>query len=126
MKDVAPGPVVSAAQFDQLLAMAGPKLAKTLVAQLRADLSLAQHTLRAAVDPVDWAEIRVQSHVMMGLAGTVGAQDLYLLARQLNDVAQLDAQDAQMATALASSTGQAIDAVVTFLSLHPCALAALA
>ena len=126
MKDVAPGPVVSAAQFDQLLAMAGPKLAKTLVAQLRADLSLAQHTLRAAVDPVDWAEIRVQSHVVMGLAGTVGAQDLYLLARQLNDVAQLDAQDAQMATALASSTGQAIDAVVTLLSLHPCALAALA
>ena len=126
MMDVAPGPVVSAAQFDQLLAMAGPKLAKTLVAQLQADLSLAQQTLRAAVDPVDWAEIRVQSHVVMGLAGTVGAQDLYLLARQLNDVAQLPAQDAQMATALASSTGQAIDAVVTFLSLQPCALAALA
>lgn len=109
---------VDAAQFDRLLAMVGPHVAADLIVQLRADILTAQDHLLAAVPAMDWALIRAQSHVVMGLAGTIGAWDLHRLARQLNDFVQNAAPDRQLAMPLISATVAALNTAFAYLSQH--------
>ena len=125
MTTLAPLAAIDTAQFDALLAMAGPGVAATLVAQVAVDLAAAQQALLAAVDPINWRELRTQSHVVLGLAGALGAQDLHNLAARLNAAAQPPVQNAQIAPTLAFKTGQTIDAVLAYLAhLQPGLVAA--
>ncbi len=107
---------IDTAQFDRLLVMAGPVLAASLIAQLQTDLSTAQHKLQGAAQPLDWMQIQAQSHVVMGLAATMGAENLRQLAKGLNDMAHHPVPDLQISTAQVTDIGQAIDVALAFLS----------
>lgn len=118
-----PAPVICAVQFERLLAEVGPAVAPDLIVQLCVDISAAQRSLLAAVDAVDRAAIRAQSHILIGLAGVIGAKDLHRLAVEMNDCAQLPVPDAHAIVSLASSTGRAIDAVMLYLARPSAGLA---
>ncbi len=116
MTTLAPSAAIDTAQFDRLLAMAGPGVAAQLTAQVAVDLAAAQLALLAALNPINWGNLRAQSHVVLGLAGILGAQHLHQLATRLNAAAQPPGQNAQIATTLGLDTGRAIDAVLAYLA----------
>lgn len=106
------------AQFDRLLVMAGPVLAAKLIVQLRSDLSTVKQKLHVATNPVDWAQIQAQSHTIMGLAATMGAEKLLQLAKGLSDIAHDPAPDLLTSGVLVTDLMQALDAALVFLAQH--------
>ncbi len=100
---------VDAAQFGRLLAMAGPRTTHALLTQLQTDFSCAKHALLTAQHVMDWPQIRAQSHVIMGLAGTIGAGPMHKLALQLNDSAHDPMADPKIAAMMISEIAQSID-----------------
>ncbi|MFN3938392.1 MAG: response regulator, partial [Gemmobacter sp.] len=74
-------------RFDRLLSVAGPTTARTLLLRLDEDLRHARRKLAAARTGPDWAEIRAQTHVLIALAGAVGALLLQNRAETLNAMA---------------------------------------
>jgi hypothetical protein len=75
--------------FDSLLAMAGPEVADELVVQLSADLRAVAGALAVAVQALDWAAIRAQTHVLAALSGSAGAGALQDKANALNAAAHV-------------------------------------
>ena len=75
------------AGFDRLLALAGPSSAPGLVAQFLADLDEVAARLDAGFGAADATALRKASHVLIALAGTVGAADLTDAARRLHAAA---------------------------------------
>ena len=126
MADVLIVAPVDAAQFDALLAMAGPSIAKDLLAQLRLDFLAAKLALLAAGQAMDLPQIRAQSHVILGLAGTIGAAQAGTLARDLNTAAQDPMADQLARSAMIADLAKAIDAAIAFLLHHPSAQGRLA
>ncbi len=82
------------ARFQRLLEIAGPKGAKELLARLQEDLTSVQQKMIAAAKKMDQAEMRAQTHVLISLAGAVGAEHLQNLAQILNSAAHKVDQDA--------------------------------
>lgn len=80
-------PQVEPGQFQELLQMAGPKMAAELLNHLQKDLRAAERGLLAAAQDPDWLEVRRQTHVMIALAGTAGATLLHQLAQAINTLA---------------------------------------
>ena len=116
MIQVGAAPAVDEAQFQRLLAMAGDGIAGDLIRQLQADLETAHLNLKTACDDGDWPDIRAQSHVIMGLAGTVGAGALHRFASQLNATALGPAAGLHLDQGLVSETLQAIQAAAGFVA----------
>lgn len=84
-----PSPLTEEARFRDLLALTGDANIPWLLTQLHVDLSgAAQSFLRAAAAP-DWDDLRRVTHGLAGIAGTVGAPDLRLLALEVNRAAHL-------------------------------------
>jgi CheY-like chemotaxis protein/HPt (histidine-containing phosphotransfer) domain-containing protein len=80
-------PVMVRSHFDRLLAVAGPETTPELLRRLLDDLQHVERQLiRALADP-DWPELRAQTHVLIALAGAVGAQRLQQQSERLNAVA---------------------------------------
>jgi HPt (histidine-containing phosphotransfer) domain-containing protein len=75
-------------RFDRLMAMAGPAHGQELLQRLGADLESVQDRLQAALAPPDWADLRAQTHILVALAGAVGAVRLQHMASALNAAAQ--------------------------------------
>ncbi len=75
-------------QFDALLTAAGPDGARELLERLTEDLQSVAGALAAAVPDEDLREIRGQTHILVSLAGAVGADRLRHLAEALNLAAQ--------------------------------------
>lgn len=75
-------------RFLALLAMAGPSNAHELTMRLDDDLSGIADALTAAHVQDDSPTLRAHSHVLLAIAGTVGATQLYLMADRLNRLAQ--------------------------------------
>jgi HPt (histidine-containing phosphotransfer) domain-containing protein len=73
--------------FDRLLALAGPETAQDLLDRLAEDLSSVRQLLDSATSIPDPGLLRQQSHILIGLAGAVGAENLRAHAQTLNDVA---------------------------------------
>lgn len=69
-----------------LLDVAGSAATELLV-QLHADLRQARQALAVAVAGAAMDEIRAQSHVLIALAGTVGAEALHRQCKALNALA---------------------------------------
>lgn len=103
-------------QFNRLLTMAGPNIAQDLIAQLQIDLSVAKRNLIAAENAMDRAKFKSQSHVIIGLAGTMGAKDLALCAKRLNELAHDPLADPATVAASALQTIQATETVLAYLS----------
>lgn len=77
------------ARFFRLLEMAGSDTGPELVDRLQSDLLTVESALQRALPevPPDWAEIRAQTHVLVALAGAVGAIGLQHLAEEMNSLA---------------------------------------
>lgn len=73
--------------FDRLLEVAGPDTTIELLQRLCVDLRSAERGLVAGIADADLAAIRAETHVLIALAGAVGAERLSKLAQTLNAVA---------------------------------------
>lgn len=86
------------AALRDILTLAGPEMAIRILQQMRADLEGVAAALKPAIAGSDWAVIRAQTHVLIALAGTIGAMRLHQLAIDMNnaahdqDTAQVSAQ----------------------------------
>ncbi len=73
--------------FDRLLDVAGPDTARELVSRLFTDLRKAERGLVAGLAECDVSAVRAETHVLIALAGAVGAERLCKFAQDLNAVA---------------------------------------
>ncbi len=78
---------VDEARIDELMQIAGPTDAAELLDRLVSDLGRVQQKLAETTEVTDRAIIRAESHVLISLAGAIGAQGLYQLAKTLNAAA---------------------------------------
>ncbi len=85
-------------RFQRLLDLIGPSETPAFLTQLAQDLSGCADTIARGATRNDWESLRAASHVLISLAGAVGALSLQSLAEQLN-VAATDG-DATAMTAL--------------------------
>ncbi len=75
-------------RFEALLRVAGPVEAVELLARLDEDLRAVDQRLRAGVSNGELSAIREQTHILIALAGAVGAERLFGLAEVLNIAAK--------------------------------------
>ncbi len=73
--------------FDRLLEVAGPDTTRELLSRLYTDLRKAERGLVAGLSEHDLNAIRAETHVLIALAGAVGAERLSQLAQTLNAMA---------------------------------------
>jgi HPt (histidine-containing phosphotransfer) domain-containing protein len=81
-------PVLDEAALLRLLALAGPGDASELMRRLQADLRDVAAGLTAGLAGPDPVALRRHSHILMGIAGTLGAHHIHHLAQLLNQQAQ--------------------------------------
>jgi two-component system, OmpR family, aerobic respiration control sensor histidine kinase ArcB len=84
---ITPDALLDRAVFDRLMDLAGPDAAHDLLDHLVEDLTGVRDGLEAAHHGPDWEGLRIQSHILIGLAGAVGAQTLQARAQDVNEVA---------------------------------------
>lgn len=108
----ASGPVIDQATFDALAEAIGPDTVGELIEKVVADLQSAQTTLTAALPGLDRAAIRSASHILISVAGAIGALRLQASARALNALAHCEASE-RMAGELRRCIDE-IDAAVGF------------
>ena len=84
---MAPPTDIDMVVFEQLLSLAGPKVTPELLSQLQKDLTVIAEALPAALEKRDWAVVRAQTHVLMALAGSVGARSVQEASLRLNRAA---------------------------------------
>lgn len=77
--------------MQDILDLAGPDFAPTLMRQIRLDVAKVRDDLAAHLPLGDAAIIRSASHVLISLAGTIGAPSLRAKAIDLNTAARSDA-----------------------------------
>ncbi len=81
-----------------ILTLAGPEMAIRILQQMRLDLAGVAEALAPALATHDLGVIRAQTHVLIALAGTIGAMRLHQLAIDVNTAAH--DQDAMQLAAL--------------------------
>jgi two-component system aerobic respiration control sensor histidine kinase ArcB len=101
--------------FENLLKMAGPAVAKELTARLLADLQAAERAILAASHAPNWAALRSQTHILIGLAGTAGAPMLHHLAQAINDLAHQPAPDINTLRTLLPQALESLDMLIHFI-----------
>jgi CheY-like chemotaxis protein len=77
-------PDLDRAKFDHLLDIAGPEAGHELMERLCTDLRRCEAGLALGLNTEDRASIRAETHVLIALAGAVGAVRLQKLAEALN------------------------------------------
>ena len=108
-------PQVEPGQFQELLEMAGPKMAAELLDYLQKDLRAAERGLLAASHGPDWLEVRRQTHVMIALAGTAGATFLHQLAQAINTLAHQPVPDRGTYHTLLPQALEQLDMLIHFI-----------
>lgn len=106
------GPVIDAATYAALCEAIGPELIAELLDKVIADLLTAQRDLLGGCAPVDRLAIRGASHILISVAGALGALRLQARARALNASAHTEAE-AVLANAVAGCAAE-IDLAVAF------------
>ncbi|MBC7138223.1 MAG: response regulator [Defluviimonas sp.] len=101
------------ARFAHLMDIAGPDNADELLDRLQSDLRKTERALVAALADTDRATIRSETHVLIALAGAVGAERLQALAETVNAAAHRR-EDGPM-KALAAETLAQIDRLIEFV-----------
>jgi CheY-like chemotaxis protein/HPt (histidine-containing phosphotransfer) domain-containing protein len=84
-------PIADLAIFDALCAAIGPEMMAELLDKVAADLLQARADLAVAIEPLDRKPIRAASHILISVAGAVGATRLQRRARALNAAAHDEA-----------------------------------
>ena len=101
-----------------LLTMAGPANAPAIIAAFLDDLKSTEFGLDPAWNGPDCAALRLHSHVLIALAGTVGDDDLHATAQQLNALAR--GQDLVKIRAMKAQTMRGLaELISTLASLTP-------
>lgn len=89
-----PGPSGAACEpgdrFHELLAMAGPDGRAELLRRLQDDLGLVARNLGEAAAGRDWMALRAETHILISLAGAVGAEPLLAAAQAMNAAAHAE------------------------------------
>ncbi|MFA7432645.1 MAG: response regulator [Gemmobacter sp.] len=80
-------PVLLPGHLERLVEVTGPEGSRELFARLQQDLRHVERQVVMALAEPDWAELRAQTHVLIALAGAVGAQRLQYHAETLNTAA---------------------------------------
>jgi CheY-like chemotaxis protein len=108
------GPVIDQAVYDALVAAIGAATMGELLDKVIADLLAAQQDLAAALDGPgpDRGRIRSASHILVSVAGAIGAVRLQTCARELNAIAHAEPAE-RVAAATRRCIGE-IDAGVAF------------
>jgi len=73
--------------LQNLFTITGPGLAAELLARLTEDLTATQDLLKTGAAIADWKRLREGSHVLISLAGSVGALSLQAMSENLNAIA---------------------------------------
>jgi len=110
-------------RFMALLNLAGPQTGLELVMRLDEDLSRVAAALTAAASGPDRQSLREQSHVLLAIAGTVGADGLYVLAERLNRLVR--APEALVASDILAEIGLLLDQLINRVRSARADLAAL-
>lgn len=101
-----------------LLEMAGPADAPAIAAAFLEDLKSTEFGLDPAWNGPDCAALRLHSHVLIALAGTVGDIELHATAQQLNALAR--DQDLVKIHAMKAQTMRGLSELIsTLASLTP-------
>lgn len=79
--------VVDQTIFDDLLTTIGPASIAELLGKLQADTDAVAEGLGRGRKALDLAEIRSQTHILISVAGAIGAKPLQLIAQRLNSAA---------------------------------------
>lgn len=82
-----PSPLTDEAALNAILALAGPERATKLLAQIETDLTEVRQTILAALPASDRDRLRRATHVLISLAGTIGAPRVQSDAVALNEAA---------------------------------------
>lgn len=82
-----PAPLVDRERYRRLMELAGPEGAQELLDRLDEDLRQVERGLARGLAEPSVAEVRAQTHVLVALAGAVGATALQRLAEALNGAA---------------------------------------
>lgn len=107
----APGPGnFDTQRLQGLLDLTGPSMAGTLLRHLAEDLQRCRKLVVTGAAEDNWADLREGSHVLISLAGSVGAGTLHDMSLQLNSLA--DREDADQARALIPSLVAELDALI--------------
>ncbi|MGL4238969.1 Hpt domain-containing protein [Tabrizicola sp.] len=85
-------------RLDHLLDLTGPDLGPELLARLTEDLTATLDSLQQGAAVRDWKRLREATHVLISLAGSVGALSLQAMAEGLNTIAHSQDQAAAQAT----------------------------
>lgn len=97
-----------------ILIMAGPETAPLILQQMHIDLTATAAAIGPAIATADVIPIRAQTHVLISLAGTIGAMRLHRLAVDLNAAAHAD--DAAAIATLAAPLMADLTALITLLA----------
>lgn len=107
---------IDPAQFANLLKMAGPEGAQEILRSFRSDLAKTERGLIAASHRSDWASLQSQSHVLIALAGTAGAQQLSELAQTMNRLCHAADPDRSTLQTLLPHLLEALSALAQFIA----------
>lgn len=100
-------------RLERLLHLAGPVEGRVLLDRLEADLVQAEAALTAALAAGDRAAIRAQTHILISVAGSVGATGLEADARRLNLAAQAPAE--ALPAALGATIGEDLGRLIALV-----------
>ncbi len=103
-------------RFEALLEMAGPESRAELLTRLLSDLRSVERGLVLGCSEPDHALIRSQTHVLIAVAGAVGAERLMKSAESLNAAGRT--RDADAVKAVAPETLALLDDLIHFVSGH--------
>jgi len=79
--------IVDRSIFDALIETIGPDSTAELLGKLQSDSDSVAEGLARGQKTLDLAEIRAQTHILISIAGAIGATDLQRLAQELNSAA---------------------------------------
>ena len=106
------GPVVDRATYDALCETIGPEMMSELLDKFVADLQSARSVLSGAMEPLNREAVRSACHILMSIAGAIGAVRLATSARRLNTAAQTADAD-EVLTIVSACVGE-VDTAVAF------------
>jgi hypothetical protein len=97
-----PEPIVDVQVFQRLMVLAGPVTALDLLDQLTLDLRAVQAKILLATPAQNWAVLCGQCHILIAVAGSIGAVHVQVNAEQLHKAAtaQVGADVADLSAAL--------------------------
>lgn len=103
----------------KLLEIVGPDDAAEFLGKMDADLTSVFDGLGKAIARKDPAEMRAQSHILIAIAGTVGAEGLQANAQRLNALARGAADPAALGS-LAARVRHDLAALIAWISAERC------